>query len=112
MKINGTIIKNPKAFKVERYKLTKSGRIASGLMTMDVIAKKRKFILTYEVISGADLKVIMDILDTTTSFYTFEYTEFDTTYTATVYPGALNYDRFRTNSGIYFKNFELNLIEK
>ena len=42
-KINGTSIKEPTDFDVEKYKLSKSGRVASGKMTMEIIAKKKKF---------------------------------------------------------------------
>ena len=45
LKINCTTIKTPNKFDYEAYNLTKSGRVASGEMTMDLIAKKRKFLL-------------------------------------------------------------------
>ena len=42
-KIDGVAIKRPSAFKISRYYLTKSGRLSSGKMTADIVAKKRKF---------------------------------------------------------------------
>ena len=112
-KINGTTIKSPTHFRIERYNITfDAGRVASGLMVMDFIAKKRKFLFQYEVISGTALKTILDIIDTTTLFMTLEYVESGVTKTATVYAGHIPSDRFRTDGVWYWKNVNFDLIER
>lgn len=111
-KLDGIVIKSPTSFATELYKLTKAGRLASGKMVMDVIAKKRKFQLEYTVLSGTDLTTITDILFNDSAFYTFEYVENNTTKTATVYVGAITYDRFRSDGRWYWTNVEFDLIEQ
>jgi len=112
IKLNGTAIKNPTSFEVEKYKLTKAGRVASGKMTMDVIAKKRKFSLSYEVLSGKHLKTITDILYSDDAFFTLEYEENGEMQSVTVYVGAIKAQRFRTDGVWYWKNVEFALIEQ
>jgi len=111
-KLNGTVIRNPTSFETELYKLTKAGRLASGKMVMDVIAKKRKFNLTYDVLSGPDLDTITSILFNDSAFYEFEYVENGEVKTATVYVGAIKYNRFRSDGKWYWKNVEFALIEQ
>ena len=110
--INSTQIKRPTEFEIERYKLTDSERAASGLMSMDHIARKRKFILTYDVISSVELKTILDILDTDSSFYTFQYQEGDELKSATVYTGAIPAKLARTGAIWYWRNVSFSLIER
>jgi hypothetical protein len=113
--LGGQTIKamDPGNFGIERYKLTKSGRVASGDMVMDLVAKKVKLTLKWEVLSGADLKTIADIVDSDTMF-------FETTYmddngeikTITVYSGALKYVAFRSDQGIYWRDVAVDLIQQ
>jgi hypothetical protein len=112
IKLNGTTIKNPLDFSTSRYNLTKSGRVASGKMTMELIAKKRKFFFTYEVLSGADLDLILGIIDTDAMFFDITYVENNVTKSAKVYVGEIKYDKFRTDKGWYWKNVTFNLIEQ
>lgn len=112
-KINGTLFKAPHHFNIQRYNLTKAGRVATGQMVMDFIAKKRRFDFTYDVISGNDLDHLLDLLDTTEMFMTFSYEQNDIEYTATVYVGAIPTDRFRTDTGAwYWRNVSFALIER
>jgi len=110
--INNTRIKNPHTFSIERYKLTKSGRIASGLMTMDVIAKKKTFQIHYDVLEGPDLDTIINLLDSDNAFYSFKFTERGQECTYTVYAGAIKYEKFRSDGVTYWKNVEFQLIEQ
>lgn len=114
IKLNDTLIKKPKPenFKVSRFNLTKSGRVASGKMVMDLIAKKRKFEFSYDVLSGNDLKTILDIIDTSTMFFKLTYFENNVSYDVTVYVGEISYVKFRNDSGWYWKNVSFNLIEQ
>ena len=112
VKINGTTIKTPHSLDIEKYKLTKASRVASGKMHMDLIAKKRKFNFEYEVLKGSELDKIVDILDSSAIFFTLEYQENGVTKTATVYAGAIHASKFRTNSGWYWKKVRFSLIEQ
>ena len=113
LKINGTTIKTPNKFDYEAYNLTKSGRVASGEMTMDLVAKKRKFLLNYTVISGKNLAVILGLIDTSSMFFTLTYKDNDVSKSAVCYVGAIKKTQFRTDSGAwYYKDCQFDLIEK
>lgn len=114
IKIDGVPIKNPTDFDLSDYNLTKSGRVASGKMTMDLVAKKRKFFFKYDVIEGSEYEKIMNLINGTKMFFTIEYIENGEQKSATVYVGEISRNRFRTGglSGWYWRNFEFNLIEQ
>lgn len=112
IKINGVQIKEPRKLSKERYNLTKSGRVASGLMTMDLVAKKKKLFLTYEVISGADLTTILDLIDTDEMFFEVQYDDHLGVHTMECYVGLIPQEYFRREQGWYYKNVEFNLIER
>lgn len=112
-RLNGVSIKEPTTLGIEKYRLTKSGRVASGKMTMDHIARKRKFTFSYDVISSVDLDKILAIIDNDTSvFYTFSYNENNVAKSAIVYAGAIKGTKFRTGSIWYWKNVTFDLIEQ
>ena len=112
IKVNGVTIKIPSACAIEKYNITKSGRVANGSMTMDLIAQKAKLNLTYDVVSGTDLAIIKGIIYSTTLFFTVDYNDDDgVAQTKTMYCGDIAYDRFRTDGVWYWKNFKVNLIE-
>lgn len=112
--IDSTSIAEPQKFEIERYALTKAGRVASGKMTLELVAWKRKFNLTYEVITGANLDTILDLLVTTTMFHTLAYPEADgTTSSATVYVGAIKGEFWRNaGSNRIFRDVTFSLIEQ
>lgn len=110
--ISGVTFKIPNEMTTERYKLSKSGRVASGDMTMDIIAKKRKFKFRYKVLSQEDLDTILALLDGEEAFYEFSYIEGGLAYTCTIYPGAITYKRFRTVGGWYYTDVSFDLIER
>lgn len=119
LKLAGVDIKQPKkeGFKMSRYNLTKSGRVANGDMTMELIAKKRKFFFEYDVISGADMEKIMAIIDGTAMFFSITYEENGQVKSAQVYVGEIGQQYFRvadktTPTGWYWKDFTFNLIER
>ena len=112
LSINGTTIKRPTFFDIERYNLTKSGRVASGDMTMDLIAKKRKFLFRYDVISGKDLNTILNLIDGTDMFFTLSYIENDVTKTASCYAGHIPTRLFRTDGVWYWTRVNFDLIER
>ena len=111
-KVNGVIIKSPHEFSIERYNLTKAGRVASGDMKMELIAKKRKFPFRYKVISGKDFQNILNQIDTEQVFFDLEYVENNVVKTARVYSGAITAKKFRTDGGWYWKDLSFDLIEQ
>lgn len=112
LKINGTNIKQPRDFTVESFNLTKSGRVASGTMKMELIAKKRKFGFAYDVLSGVQLDVILSLIDGTAMFFTLEYEDNGVVKSAMVYAGAVKKKRFRTDGVWYRKDVAFDLIEQ
>lgn len=109
--LNGTAIKEPSLFKIEDYDLTKGGRVASGLMKIDLIARKRKFLFQYKVLSGTDLDTIHTAFETDL-FVELRYVENGITKYATVYKGAIQATKFRTDGRWYWKDVKFDLIEQ
>jgi hypothetical protein len=110
--INGTTIKTPSSFNIERYNLTKSGRVASGKMTMELIAQKRKFNLEYASINQDDFQLILDLLmNPNNLFFTFGYVENGTDKTATCYVGAIPSDLLRSDTW-QWTNVKFSIIEQ
>lgn len=112
-KIDGVPIKRPSTFKKSRYVLTKSGRLANGKMTADIVAKKRKFYFTYNAIDSRDLNKILDLIwERDKFFFTLEYVENNEVKTATVYAGEIPGDLHKTGEVWIWKNVTFNLIEQ
>lgn len=112
-KINGTPIKRPSSFKIERYNVTNMERLANAEMCGDLIAKKRKFYFTYDAIQSNDLNNILNVIwKTDNIFFDFTYVENNEEKTARVYSGSIPSDLYRTGSKWVWKNVTFNLIEK
>lgn len=112
-KINGTPIKRPSSFKIERYNVTNLERLANAEMCGDLIAKKSKFYFTYDVIQSTDLDTILDLIwETDNLFFELTYIENNEEKTAKVYSGSIPSDLYRTGSKWVWKNVTFNLIEK
>lgn len=113
IQIDSTTIPHPTSFDVQRFKLTKAGRVASGLMVQDFIAKKRKFLFSYDYIDSADHKALIDILFSDDIYYTLTYTEDGVEYDVTVYVGQIDQGVHLNDGGAtIWKNFKFNLIEQ
>lgn len=112
-KIDGVEIKRPSTFKKSRYVLTKSGRLANGKMTADIVAKKRKFYFTYDAIDAIDMNKILDLIwETDKFFFKLEYIENNEVKNATVYAGEIPSDLHKTGDIWVWKNVTFNLIEQ
>lgn len=111
-KLNGVTVATPTSFFIDRFKITKSGRVGSGKMVIELIDKKHKLYFTYDVISGTDLEVLYGILFSDDNFITATYTENGTEYTKTMYVGPLHAEEYRTQGKWYWKNVTFNLIEQ
>lgn len=112
-KINGTLIKCPSSFKIERYNVTNMERLANAEMCGDLIAKKRKFYFTYDAIQSTELNNILNIIwETDDIFFNLSYVENNEEKTARVYSGSIPSDLYRTGSKWVWKNVTFDLIEK
>lgn len=114
IKIDGVEIKqvSPEKLNVERYNLTKSGRVASGKMMIDLIAKKRKLNITYDIISGSEFQQILNLIDGTDMFFNVEWEDHAGWQSAICYAGAIPSTNFREQMGYYYKNVSFALIEQ
>ena len=113
--INGTAIKNPSSFKIERFNITTMERLANGQMVGDLIAKKRKFYFVYDAISGEDLDNILEaIWETNDLFYTLTYPENGVQKIAIVYVGSIPTELHRAGrtTNWVWRNVTFNLIER
>jgi len=109
--INGVAIKQPD-LEIERYNVTKAGRVSSGKMMMDLIAKKRKFKCSYKVLSGPEFNAILALIDTDELFFTLGYKENGVSKTATVYTGAITSGKPRAEGIWYWPDVKFDLIEQ
>ena len=110
--ISGVTIKTPSKVTIERYNLTKSGRVSSGLMTMDLVAKKVKLLLHYDSISGTERKKILDLIDSNVMFFPVTYIDNNVVKTAMCYNGDVSDKVFRTGAEWYYEDVEYHLIEQ
>ena len=112
--VNGVKIKNPSAFKIERYNVTTMERLSNADMVGDLVAKKLKFYFTYEAISGRDFDTILSaIYDSDSLFFPLEYVDRGVTKTATVYVGSIPSElHYMSNGNTIWKNVTFNLIER
>jgi hypothetical protein len=114
--INGTRIKTPSDFKISRYNITKSGRVASGNMQMEFISKKIKLFLTYDAITGIDFNTILSLIDTNNMFFSVTY--YDTQDTATTkicYVGEISQTLMRrgyVSDSSVWKDITFDLIQQ
>lgn len=107
--VNGVAIKTPTSFDIEEYDLTKSGRVASGKMTMEIIARKLRFNFAYDILTQADVEKIMAATRTSGGFFPLVYMDGCTQKTAIVYRGAVKRKYFRRG---FWKDVNFALIEQ
>jgi hypothetical protein len=116
IKINGITIKTPRPVNISRFNLTKANRVASGLMSMRLIAKKVKLFFKYPAITGSDLKTILDLIDTSAMFFNVTYHETDGTETTKIfYVGEISQQLQRRgyiSDDSVWKDVEFNFIEQ
>lgn len=112
-KIGGTIIKSPpNGISIEKHNVTNAARTADAAMKMELIAKKRKFILFYPVISTPEVNLIESLIDTSNMFFDFEYEEDNVKKRAVVYTGPLTKTPAWKDAIWYWKDYEVHLIEQ
>ena len=117
--INGVRIFQPDQCTVSYYNISNAGRVANGLMVMDIIAQKAKLSNTWSSINSVDRQQIFALVyNPSQPFFTVQYDEDGMTYTKTMYAGELDTDRFRipdskmAGSLWWWKNFKVDFIEQ
>lgn len=112
--INGIAIKNPSAFKIERYNVTTMSRLSNASMVGDLVAKKLKFYFTYEVITAEEFdRILQAIWEGDQLFFPLEYMDRGVQKRATVYVGSIPSDlQYMSSRNIVWKNVTFNLIER
>lgn len=82
-------------------------------MSMELIAQKRKFYLTWSAIDAKDVQTILDLIwHSRKVFFTFTYVEDNVTKSATVYAGSIPKELHRSGDVWVWKDFSFNLIER
>lgn len=113
-KVNDIAIKNPSTFKVERYNVTTMERLSNADMVGDLVAKKRKFYFTYDVISAEDFDTILSaIFDGDDLFFPLEYKDRGEDKKASVYVGSIPAElHYMSKKNTVWRNVTFNLIER
>lgn len=118
--IDGTPIKPPLQadFKESTYLVTDMIRNAAGNMNGQILGVKHKLFFKYPSISGHDLKIIYDILQSTPLFHRVWYTLDGISTTRYMYVGEMPRTLVRTGRGSgdastwVWKDVDFNLIER
>lgn len=117
--IDGQKIRDPNKFREEYYTLTQTTRIANGDITMDYVANKRKFSLTWNVASSKQLSTMINLLwrqlvTTRNCFHTLTFTSDEGPQTCTIYAGSIkrNLARGDNDTQWIWKDITVDLIEQ
>lgn len=113
MTLDGIEIRYPSSFSIKPILDARKGKTASGKTVMDIVARKRRFTLQWNLLYGSDYKTIRDILDGGT-FFEFVFPDNKTAAaTATVSTDSGITGELLTRNGDWlFKNVELTLEEQ
>ena len=110
--LNGILLPEPSALPIGVHDITRAGRVSSGLMNMEFIARKRTVTLEYALILDAELVAILDNLHSRV-FHTLRYPDAGGERTLTVYHGDRPYSAFHTVGGVrWWKDLKIALIER
>lgn len=111
-RIDGVLIPTPNDFKHAWFDISTLGRLSSGKMVGDLVAKKRKFFFTYDVLTGAEFDTLLTAINTNL-FMVLQYTFNGVVYNVSVYRGGLTADEWSNEDGeTIMKNVQFNLIEQ
>lgn len=74
-KFDGVTVANPSAITFSKNKIwsTNTGRKANAEMTGTIKAVKKKIEITWNTLTESEVKVISDIVDSTTEWHTIDY---------------------------------------
>lgn len=110
--VDGVKFKEPTSIEFQSYNLTKAGRTTDGTMHLDLVAKKRKLLVYYEVIESTDKKIIEDILDGKNMFMQVQYTQDNVRKSALCYVGELKSKPAIKGKIWKYPDYEFHLIEQ
>lgn len=111
---NGVALPAPTSIKVDDEIIWSSntGRVASGLMTGDVVAKKKTVSITWGVLNDEDMKKIKDnMID---DFFPFQFHDAGVDITITSYRGTLSNEHIgELGDGYYwYKSASVKVIQQ
>ena len=113
LKIAGVTVKAPSELKVGRFDLTKSNRTASGCMTMELIATKRRVDCVWRMVPDNELQKIIDTITANKPFFSLEYPDAGGTKTMTCYAGDIVTSLWHTKNGVRFwEDVQISFIEQ
>jgi len=113
LKIAGVTVKTPSELKIGRFDLTKSNRTASGRMTMELIATKRRVDCVWRMVPDNELQKIIDTITANKPFFTLEYPDAGGTKTMTCYAGDIVTSLWYTKNGVRFwEDVQISFIEQ
>lgn len=111
--IAGVQVANPAEVKVGRFDLTKSSRTASGKMTMEIIANKRRVDVIWRMLPDDQLKQILDLIAAHKPFFSISYPDAGGTATMICYAGDINTSLWHTINGVrYWEEVSIPFIEQ
>ena len=112
--IAGVKVANPADVKIGRFDLTKSGRVATGKMVMDVIrAGVRRVDVSWSYLTDDELKTILDVLAANKPFFSFRYLDAGGPQTMTAYAGDIVTGIWHEVNGIrHWKEVSIAFIEQ
>jgi len=102
LKIAGTQVKAPTELIVGRFDISKSDRVASGKMVMEIIATKRRVDVVWKYIKDGELETILDTITANKPFFTLEYPDAGGSKTITCYSGDIMTGLWHTVGGVRF----------
>lgn len=112
--INNTQVRTPTELKVATFRISRAERLASGLMSMEIVAVKRRLDLNYSFILETDIKLIMDLLESKV-YHTVVYPDSQKgeSHTITVYLGDIGQNAGqRIANTRYWRDVSIALIER
>jgi len=113
LKIAGTQVKAPTELKVGRFDISKSDRVASGKMVMEIIATKRRVDVVWKYIKDSDLQTIINTITANKPFFTLEYPDAGGSKTMTCYSGDILTGLWHTKNGVrYWEEVTIPFIEQ
>ena len=98
-------------FSIKNKLLSRDERTASGRLVRDIIAKKKEFNLSYEIIDGDELQTILDQFDEDDELVFRVYTGDSTYDDYTVLMEPVDYDRVLMFDNGLWGNVDLTLLE-
>lgn len=113
LKIAGVAVAAPSEVKVGRFDLTKSERMASGRMVMEIIATKRRVDVAWKYLTDSELDTIISTITANKPFFTVQFPDAGGNTTMTCYSGDITTSLWHTRNGVrYWEEVSIAFIEQ